>query len=67
MRQHDHVERMPGARDAMRKGSFIIRPVTLTVRIGQPIETRNITVEDRDALIARVRQEIATLLALGPL
>ena len=56
-----------GARAAMVKGSFIIRPVTLTVRIGQPIETRNITVEDRDALIARVRQEIATLLALGPL
>ena len=56
-----------GGRAAMVKGSFIIRPVTLTVRIGQPIETRNITVEDRDALIARVRQEIATLLALGPL
>jgi 1-acyl-sn-glycerol-3-phosphate acyltransferase len=56
-----------GGRAAMVKGSFIIRPVTLTVRIGQPIETRNINVEDRDALIARVRKEIATLLALGPL
>ena len=56
-----------GGRAAMVKGSFIIRPVTLTVRIGQAIETRDVDVEDRDALIARVRQEIATLLALGPL
>ena len=56
-----------GGRAAMVKGSFIIRPVTLTVRIGRPVETRNITVEDRDALIAGVRLEIAALLAEGPL
>jgi len=56
-----------GGRAAMVKGSAIIRPVTLTVRIGKPIETRNVTVEQRDTLIARVRQEIATLLAEGPL
>jgi hypothetical protein len=51
----------------MVKGSFIIRPVTLTIRIGRPVETSGVDVEDRDALIARVRHEIATLLALGPL
>ena len=56
-----------GGRAAMVKGSFIIRPVTLTIRIGTPIETRDVDVDDRDALIARVRQEIARLLALGPL
>ena len=51
----------------MVKGSAIIRPATLTVRIGTPVETKGVDVEDRDALIARVRQEIATLLAQGPL
>jgi 1-acyl-sn-glycerol-3-phosphate acyltransferase len=56
-----------GARAAMVKGSMIIRPVTLTVRIGTPVETRGAGVEDRDRLIERVRQQIATLLALGPL
>ncbi len=56
-----------GGRAAMVKGSAIIRPVTLTVRIGKPIETSGVDVADRDLLISRVRQEIATLLAEGPL
>lgn len=56
-----------GGRSAMVKGSLIIRPVTLTIRIGQPVETRDAKVEDRDVLIERVRHEITTLLALGPL
>jgi 1-acyl-sn-glycerol-3-phosphate acyltransferase len=56
-----------GGRAAMVKGSAIIRPVTLTVGIGTPIETAGVDVDERDALIARVRQEIATLLAQGPL
>jgi len=56
-----------GGRAAMVHGSFIIRPVTLTIRIGRPVETRDVDVEDRDALIERVRHEITTLLALGPL
>ena len=56
-----------GGRAAMQRGSAIVRPVTFTVRIGEPIETRDVKVEDRDALIARVRQEIATLVAKGPL
>ena len=28
-----------GARDAMRKGSFVIQPVTVRVRFGEPVET----------------------------
>ena len=56
-----------GGRAAMVKGSAIIRPVTLTVRIGKPIETRDVSVEQRDRLIEHVRHEIATLLAQGPL
>jgi 1-acyl-sn-glycerol-3-phosphate acyltransferase len=56
-----------GGRDAMVRGSFVIRPVTLTIRVGRPVETRDVDVEKRDELIERVRHEIATLLALGPL
>lgn len=56
-----------GGRAAMVKGSAIIRPVTFTVRIGTPVETRDADVEQRDEIIERVRQQIATLLAEGPL
>ena len=28
-----------GARDAMRKGSLVINPVTIDVRFGEPVET----------------------------
>lgn len=52
-----------GARDAMRKGSFVIRPVTVTVKFSAPIETGGMTIDDRDALVTAVRDRIATLLA----
>jgi len=55
-----------GGRDAMRKGSKIIRPVDISIRVGEPIETAGLTMGDRDALIARVRERIETLLAEGP-
>jgi len=55
-----------GGRAAMRRGSWIIRPVTLTIRIGRPVETSGAGHGNRDEIIARVRDEIATLLALGP-
>lgn len=51
-----------GARDAMRKGSLLIHPVEVRVRIGEPVETAGITVEDRDALVATVRERIKGLL-----
>lgn len=46
---------LSGGRDAMRKGSWIVRPVTVTVAFGPPIETAGLGQDDRDALIARVR------------
>ena len=51
-----------GARDAMRKGSLVIRPVRVTVRFGRPIETAALTIDDRDVLIAGVRGAVADLL-----
>jgi 1-acyl-sn-glycerol-3-phosphate acyltransferase len=53
-----------GARDAMRKGSPIIRPVTVRVRIGQPIETMGKTIADRDELVSSVRTQIAAMLEM---
>jgi len=55
-----------GGRDSMRKGSWIIRPVTVSVRIGEPIETNACRLDDRDQLIAATRHRIEALLAQGP-
>ena len=55
-----------GGRDAMQRGSRIIRPVTVSIRVGAPIETAGLQVADRDALIARVRARIEALLTEGP-
>jgi 1-acyl-sn-glycerol-3-phosphate acyltransferase len=51
-----------GAREALRKGSFVIRPVTVTVRLGTPVETAGLTIGDRDEVIQRVRGRIEALL-----
>lgn len=51
-----------GARDAMKKGSLIIRPVRVTVSFGTPIETAGLTMDERDVLIAQVRDAVAELL-----
>jgi len=51
-----------GGRDAMRKGSVLVRPVDVRIRIGPPIPTAGLTLADRDSLIARVRGEIQALL-----
>ena len=56
-----------GGRSAMRKGSWIIRPVTMSIRVGPPIETSGLGRDDRDRLIARIRSEIETLVAAGPI
>jgi 1-acyl-sn-glycerol-3-phosphate acyltransferase len=55
-----------GGRDAMRKGSRIVRPVTVSIRVGEPIETAGLTLQDRDALIVKTRERITALLAQGP-
>jgi len=52
-----------GARNAMRKGSLVIQPVTVRVRFGQPVETAGLTLADRDQLSAIVRDKVEGLLA----
>jgi len=51
-----------GGRNAMRKGSAFVQPVMVNVHVGPPIPTAGLTMADRDALIARVRTNIQTLL-----
>ena len=55
-----------GGRASMRKGSWIIRPVTVSIRIGAPIESAGMTLGRRDELIATTRERITALLAQGP-
>jgi hypothetical protein len=50
----------------MRKGSAVVRPVHVSVRIGTPIPTAGLTSADRDSLIERVRTELQHLLDAGP-
>ena len=47
-----------GGREAMRKGSWIVRPVMVDVRIGEPVETAGLTLDNRDELIDTVRARI---------
>ncbi len=56
-----------GGRASMRRGSAIIRPATVSVRIGEPVETAGFTLDDRDRIIALVRERIEGLLRQGPI
>jgi 1-acyl-sn-glycerol-3-phosphate acyltransferase len=56
-----------GGTASMRKGSPIVRPTTVSVRIGEPIPTKGLTIDDRQQLADRVKARVEQLLALGPL
>jgi len=55
-----------GGRAAMRRGSRVIHPATVSVQVGQPIETAGLSVEDRDRLIEQVRLAIEGLMTGSP-
>ena len=55
-----------GARAAMRKGSAILRPVTVSIRIGPPVEIETEDLAERDRLIERTRAAVQALLAAEP-
>ncbi len=55
-----------GARAAMRKGSPIIWPVTVSVRIGEPIETAGLDFDRRDWVVSEARARVEAMLAQGP-
>jgi 1-acyl-sn-glycerol-3-phosphate acyltransferase len=51
-----------GGRAAMHKGSKLVWPTTVTVTIGPPIETSGMSLDDRDTLIATVRDRVQEML-----
>lgn len=51
-----------GGRAAMRKGSRLIWPTTVTVTIAPAVETRGLTIDDRDRLIETVRNAVQQML-----
>jgi 1-acyl-sn-glycerol-3-phosphate acyltransferase len=51
-----------GARDAMRKGSPWIQPVTIRVSFGEPIPTAGLGIDDREQLVTDVRTRVERLL-----
>ena len=53
---------MQGGRAAMRRGSALVHPVTVTVSFGQPISTAGREYAHRDALIAETRAAIEAML-----
>jgi 1-acyl-sn-glycerol-3-phosphate acyltransferase len=55
-----------GGRAAMQKGSAFVRPVQVTVRIGEPIATEGMSNDERDVLINLVRSRIQELIRQGP-
>jgi len=54
-----------GGTASMRKGSAIVRPAIVEVRIGEAVETAGLTLADRNALIDTVRSRIDGLLKEG--
>lgn len=50
-----------GSREIMRKGSWLIRGGTVTVRFGKPIQVAGMGVDDRDVLIGQARSAILAL------
>jgi 1-acyl-sn-glycerol-3-phosphate acyltransferase len=55
-----------GARDAMRKGGFVIHPVQVRVRLGPPVETRGLGLDAREDLADSIRGRVHAMLeAIG--
>ena len=52
-----------GTFDILPKRGIRLRPQPITVRFGEPVDTRSYAHEDRDALIARVHADMARMLA----
>jgi len=51
-----------GTEDALPRGSFMIRPATVRVRIGNPVEVEGLTPRDRDSLTERLEAQFRLIL-----
>lgn len=55
-----------GAREVMPRGSLILRRGPVDLEVGAPISTKDVPVAQRDALVERVRNEVARLSRQAP-
>jgi len=55
-----------GGTASMRKGSWIVRPTTVDIRIGAPVETRGMDMSDREQLADLIRARVEELLVKKP-
>jgi 1-acyl-sn-glycerol-3-phosphate acyltransferase len=59
------VEMIPfgvgGSREVLPKGRWRVRPGTIIVRFGEPVQTAGMTEEDRDRLMDEVRERVRNL------
>ena len=55
-----------GGTASMRRGSRIVRPSVVSIRIGEPVDTCGMGMSDRERLADEVRARVEKLLALGP-
>ena len=55
-----------GTREVMAKGSWAVRPGTITVRFGPPIPTTGMTLADRDILLKESWNAVAGMLGQTP-
>jgi hypothetical protein len=54
---------LQGTRAILPFGSGKIRPGRVVLKIGEPIQTSSLTLRDRSAVTAQVRDQIANMLA----
>jgi 1-acyl-sn-glycerol-3-phosphate acyltransferase len=55
-----------GSHRVLRKHDWSVHPGSVRIRLGEPIPTRGLTIDDRDELVRRVRESlIAAHLAIG--
>tara|TARA_Y100000590_G_C15110951_1_gene784853 strand:- start:67 stop:549 length:483 start_codon:yes stop_codon:yes gene_type:complete len=55
-----------GTRAAMSKGSLVMRPVTVNVRLGKPVELNGEDLDQRDQLMLETRSRVEELLFNRP-
>lgn len=55
-----------GSRQVLPKGSFMVRPGTITIRIGRPIQTAEYSNATRDIMVRDTRDAIRELIGSGP-
>ena len=51
-----------GSEHVLEKHSLMVSPGTITVKVGEPIETRGLTIDDRGALTERARAQVEEML-----